>query len=276
MKLRIFVIAGLMSLRVFGQEQRKPFQLSRFIGDTLHAAEREYYGLFHKVIGFQAAVFYLNADSSLDAEVFFTDYGKESITVGRQSITLSSLQNYLIEKDKVRIKEQEANAADVVLFLRNGQKLKGELLSVRDSSIVLSKPFRGLKNDSTICLSAFSVRSQEIEKVIIVGKSRVLSGMGYGALVGAGAGIVIGIADGDDPPCPPDAWVCFPRYSAGAKAFIAGFGLGVLGTGIGAIVGAVSSTADKEIEPRENYDFSALKPRARYSAFEPEFLRKMK
>ena len=56
---------ALVHSRAPGQDQGKPIVVSPLIGDTLDAAERDYYHLFPSLDGFEWAVFYLNPDSSL-------------------------------------------------------------------------------------------------------------------------------------------------------------------------------------------------------------------
>lgn len=80
-------------------------------------------------------------------------------------------------------------------------------------------------------------------KIRRVTEERTLRGMGEGFLIGAGAGIlagvVVGFADGDDPPCMGDhQWLCF-SLTGGEKAVVFGVLLGGLGGVLGVAVGAV-------------------------------------
>jgi hypothetical protein len=69
-------------------------------------------------------------------------------------------------------------------------------------------------------------------------RSQTWRGAKLGLVIGAVAGIVLGLADGDDP---PENWFAM---TAGDKAMAAGAGLGLLGIGIGAGVGAASRVED--------------------------------
>jgi hypothetical protein len=63
-----------------------------------------------------------------------------------------------------------------------------------------------------------------------------VEGLGLGALIGGGAGAILGFADGDDE-CDNDH--CWFQMSAEGKAVLFGFVFGVLGGGVGLVVGAV-------------------------------------
>ena len=66
-------------------------------------------------------------------------------------------------------------------------------------------------------------------------KSRGMRNAGYGFLIGAGLGVVIGAAAGDD----PDDLISFTWEM---KAAVAGLGLGALGLVVGAVSGVTSPT----------------------------------
>lgn len=72
----------------------------------------------------------------------------------------------------------------------------------------------------------------EIYRVFVIGKSRFGYGIGMGFLTGATAGAVVGLASGDDDPH------TFLSLTAGAKAIILGFTLGITGAVVGGVVGA--------------------------------------
>ncbi len=69
-------------------------------------------------------------------------------------------------------------------------------------------------------------------------KSRFLQGLGYGFLVGAVTGTVIGAASGDDDPSQ------FFSMTAGEKAAVGAVSLGLLGGIVGGVIG-LSSPAEK-------------------------------
>ncbi len=65
-----------------------------------------------------------------------------------------------------------------------------------------------------------------------------VQGAGAGLLAGAAVGGVLGYAEGDDPPCGPEDWICL-GFTANEKAAIAG----VMGAGYGAIGGLLLGAA---------------------------------
>ena len=64
------------------------------------------------------------------------------------------------------------------------------------------------------------------------GQRKVLKSVGIGFLVGAGTGVLIGLASGDDQGS-------FLAYTAEEKAAMAGVALGLTGAAVGLIVGLV-------------------------------------
>lgn len=68
-------------------------------------------------------------------------------------------------------------------------------------------------------------------------------GMGIGAGAGALAGVLLGFADGDDPPCGDSEW-CFFNLTAGEKAVLGGIAFGGLGAIVGLVIGGVAGSDD--------------------------------
>lgn len=158
----------------------------------------------------------------------------------------------------------------VKVLLNNGQEIEGELLSVRDSSLVISTlEDSDIKDLSTQTAGLIAVRNQDIFHVILKGRSNILKGMGLGTLIGGGFGGFLGLASGDDPP----GWFSF---TAGEKAAMGAIAFGAVGFLVGTIAGVASSSGDEIVEPLLNQDFSSLRPIARFPDKEPEFLKKIK
>ena len=111
----------------------------------------------------------------------------------------------------------ERKGAELMILKTGGGQLQGELIAVRGETLILL--VSGL--DASVDLG-------EIGHITVVKKSRALSGMGYGLLAGAGAGIVTGLASNDDPPG-------FMSFSSAEKGVIAA----VLVGGVGVIIGLI-------------------------------------
>jgi len=161
-------------------------------------------------------------------------------------------------EEQLKYDEQDENVgAEVTLSLINGTEINGELLSIRDSTIILDK--KDYPNPIT------AVRTDEIQEITIEGSNYVLAGLGIGIVAGTLTGILVG-----------------SLLEENRQAYVSHeAGLGVLGFIVGAIAGPIIGYAlsseefvVQEIPP--GYDFSFLKPLARYSAEEPEYLRAIK
>lgn len=109
----------------------------------------------------------------------------------------------------------------------NDQKYKGQLLQLKDSSIVI----RYWQEEETLEISI-----KEIKKL----KFRKKGAIGMGAGIGAGTGIVVGIISGaiagDDPPS--ETWFDFSS-TAEEKSAGGAITLGVLGAATGSVIGSL-------------------------------------
>jgi hypothetical protein len=106
------------------------------------------------------------------------------------------------------------------------------LVGVQDSSIMVSKtpvPFNMTSGKTGFQI----INLSEIDEITLKRKGSAGRGALTGALIGAGAGILIGFASGDD----NTGWF---RFSAGEKAAALGLSLGALGGLVGVITGALS------------------------------------
>jgi len=70
--------------------------------------------------------------------------------------------------------------------------------------------------------------------VSVAQERKLRKSLGVGMLIGAGSGVVIGLASGDDEGT-------FLAFSAEEKAMAAGLGLGLVGGAVGLIVGAINT-----------------------------------
>lgn len=161
-----------------------------------------------------------------------------------------------------------AQGARVVLMLHNQQKISGRLLAVRDSALVISTK---KSNDRQID-RVIVIPQQDIRRVIIKGKSASGVGVGLGLALGVGIGIAVGGAAGDDPACGERYLTPCVRLDSGAKQLLGGFLGGAAGMALGSLVEFAASRRDRIIYPRNDHDFSALKPFAQFPEQEPDYL----
>lgn len=159
---------------------------------------------------------------------------------------------------------------EVRVLLNNGQEIEGELLSVRDSSLVVST-LEDFDPDDQVAQTRgiITLGNQEILRVVLKGESKILKGMGLGTLIGGGFGAALGFASGDDPP----GWF---SLTAGEKSVAGGIVFGAVGFIIGTVAGLASSSRDKIVEPLPDQDFSSLRPFAKFPEKEPEFLKQIR
>lgn len=120
---------------------------------------------------------------------------------------------------------KERRGAELVIQKIDGLKVKGELIAVKRNSLLLKEAESG---------ADWAVGVAEIKTITIVKKSKFWKGAGYGLLMGALTGAVIGLCarSGD--------------ISSGGAAGVGAAFFGGTGVLIGGIIGA-SSGKDKTI-----------------------------
>ena len=147
----------------------------------------------------------------------------------------------------------EKKGAEIVIHKKDGQQAKGELIAVKEDSLLLMENVTG---------ADVSVRVDDIKKVTIVKKSNALIGAGMGLLILGGGGAVIGLAQGGD-------WL----FSAEDMALIYGaiFGLiGLLAGGIGGAMDGIDKTIQFEgiSDPTIRVILIELRKKARITDFQ--------
>jgi len=293
----VCLVLLLVALPVPAQEKDKVVILSPRVGAVIDSTERSRFQVLPAVRDFVKAVIFQTPSGIYYVQITVLDSGgKERVIrlyypeeylqrtaeqiehfeelnagtyqMGQQPATLR-----VVEADRV-FAGPRSEGARVILLLNSGQQIHGELLSVRDSALVIST-IEDIheKELASQTASIHVIKNQEILHVTIKGKSKVLKGMVQGFLIGAGAGALLGLATYQ--PCPPKSFICLdfgPGVAAAGGAILLG-GAGFL---IGTIAGIASSRGDKVIEPLPGRDLSLLKPYARFPLEEPEFLGKIK
>ncbi len=167
-------------------------------------------------------------------------------------------------EDKINDYEQDENVGtEVTLLLKNRTEINGELLSVRDSTMIICTEHSATEEElASLKYPINYVRNDEIQDLTIEGSNYVWTGLGIGIAAGTGIGVLVGLAVEESRHAMISA-----ELALGVIGFIAG-------TIIGPIVGYLLSTDEvilHEIPP--GYDFSLLKPLARYPGEEPEYLK---
>ncbi len=247
------------------QEKVKPFIVSPLIGDTLSVEERNYYNMFSTIENFQWAVFFLNPDSTVRAEVTYLRDRILSDTVVYIDKKVESLRLFINARNdpgsNVQQREDNYKGSEIIVLRKNGTETSGKLLVVRQSSILLYNEDCIDEPIDINCVNEFN--NSDIRKVIVQGESNVGWGVGIGLLLGT-AVAVTGIIVGNESTDP---------LNEGMTIGITLFSVGVAIAAAGIIIGIASSTPDKIIEPFSEDDIKGLSVYSRYPQGEPEELK---
>jgi len=158
--------------------------------------------------------------------------------------------------------KEKNRGAELLIQKKDGQEIRGELLTVKGSRLLLM--------DSS-SLSGVTLDIGEISRIRVVKKSKFFKGLGYGSLLGVGIGAMLGLAQGDDEPG-------FMSWKAGDYALILGLAGGVLGGSVGGILGSLEGIDESiDLEGRSNDEIrlilNKLYSRSRYPAALPPNLK---
>ena len=185
------------------------------------------------------------------------------LAAGCSSTTYVSLEKdnrAKIEDKLIDAEKDEFVGVEVTLLLKDGEEVNGELLSVRENSMIICVEHSATEEElAKLIYPLTAVQNNEIQELTIEGSSYVWIGIGSGLLVG----FLIGMSAISEVEGTGDAWLFFGPI--------------VIYTVAGGVVGYLRSTNDvilQDIPP--GYDMSLLKPLARYPDEEPEYLREIK
>ena len=270
-----FFITNILVNNSLAQNDPSPFMVNPVIGDTLSLAERNYYQLFPQIDGFQWAVFYLNPDSSLNANVKYISDKEFRDTLINNYKSLKTLTYHINARNALEnesrdgfypvYKPSNEKGSEVCAYMNDGKETSGELLSVRKSSILILKPDCDENLNNLDCV--IHRKASEIDKLIIKGNSNIIMGIGLGLLASVVAAGVIYQANYKSsswgPPIDEEAVV-----SMGIATFCC--------ISLGTAVGIITSTPDKTIEPFSEDDIVGLSSYSRFPAEEPHSLKKVK
>jgi hypothetical protein len=171
-----------------------------------------------------------------------------------------------IEKQLEKVEKDTGVGVEVSLLLNNGNKVNGELLSVRDSAMILCEENSAKEEElAKLAYPILRFSNNEVQQLTIEGSNWIWEGIAVGAVVGAIAyyfGHLIVTYDSQE------------DSDEGKTLYTSLIGLSIA-AGWG--VGYALSTEEyilQEIPP--DYNWSILKPLSRYPNEEPEYLRVIK
>ena len=227
--------------------QDKLIKLSPEIGDTISLAERNYYGLFPGINDFQFAVMYLSNDTiALTKITYHTTEGILADTIIANSADyIGNFKASIRQINADRLENYESGTMITVRKL-GGNKFSGKLLAVQDSSIIICPDSISSPSAFIFLKTYVRLNTEEVKSVFIEvdSKPSVIWGAFIGSIIGLAVGVIVG--------------------SNQTEGYIsAEFGLGLSGTGLGALAGAgvgyLLSPADQTIEINSANDIAKLK-----------------
>ena len=168
-----------------------------------------------------------------------------------------------IENEIYEYEQDKNEGAEVTLSLQNGKEINGELLSVRDSTMIICTEHSAKEEELTsLKYPINTVRNDEIKELTIEGSNYVLAGLGIGIAVVTVIGYLVG-----------KGGVTGAVGSSAAVPLGTGGGF-LLGAIVGPLIGWAASTEEYILQEIPlGYDMTFLKPLARYPDEEPEYLR---
>lgn len=164
-----------------------------------------------------------------------------------------------IEEQIIKAEKDTSVGVEISLLLNNGSRYNGELLSVRDSTITLCTEYSAKEKElANLKYPVLHFSNDEMKELIIEGSNWVWEGIAAGTAVGIAAVVALaGIGAYDE--TTTSTPIAMPL---------------ILGIAAGWGIGYALSTEEyvlQEIPP--DYNWSILKPLARYPDEEPEYLR---
>ena len=187
-------------------------------------------------------------------------------------LNLSENNNEQVVETINNFQKEENVGAKLTLTLKDSTEITGELLSIRENTITICEYYSASNADlAELKYPVIVLNNDDIKVLVIEGSNNLGSGIAIGALAGAAFGaafaalIVVSKQDDFDPG---------PASSYYLVMVPGGFVVGAL---FGAARGAGTSVEEivlRDIPPR--YDFSIMKPLARYPDEEPDYLKTIK
>lgn len=185
--------------------------------------------------------------------------------------TQLSAQGSAAVKDSLLRVEQRVKGINILL--RDGQTVDGELLAVRESTIVVSTK-TNLEEQELInnMNSILVLNNRDVVHLSVKWESKILSIAGNSFLGFAGFGAILGLLLGGD----HGEFISIPRHEIALYEAVV---LGVVGGVVGLVFGFMSNISENLahhfVGPLTHNDLLKLKPIARYPINEPDWLQRI-
>lgn len=168
-----------------------------------------------------------------------------------------------------------ARAGEIRILFADGKEATVELLSVRDSAIVISRIPQNGEVASRIDPDLVTlVPFGKIDRIRVEGKSYVVTGLLLGAAGGAVIGGIIGGSQKTESEERNDISLMFIAPVEHGANTLTGVLIGGLGgLLLGAAIGGGASSPEAIIDPGNTGSIEQLRAEARYPRKEPEFLK---
>lgn len=250
----VLIIAQVNS---FSQEQDSLIQLYPGIGDTLNIFDRNYFKFYPQFDGFEFAVYYTRDNEFLVSKVTYIENGIRADTTFVQPLSTLSTIRSRMKLLNIENRKKFKSPGEAIITLKNGEKYNGELK-------MFSKDYLYLFAEDNWVYSTknerYKIKLADVDSIIILGESKVLSSMGWGALIGLAVGGVIGFVGG----ATADEQSGFINFSTEEGALFLGGFFGLIGGIVGLIAGLSSSTDDEFIQYNSQEELIRLNDYAEY------------
>ena len=190
-------------------------------------------------------------------------------TIGcRPTLNVAENNSELIEEKLNDYQKEEAIGAEVTLLLIEGEKISGELLSVRDSSITLCEKYSATEEElNNLKYPIKNVRTDTIAELEIKGNKYPLW-IGAGISLVAGTVVYLLVKDDEEENQESNAFSRTFNENLGTTCLIGGI------VALPIAIGHLLSTDNVTLtEIPTGYKFLPLKSLARYPNEESEYLR---
>ena len=200
----------------------------------------------------------------MKAAIIFFDIMLIFIVSCRPTLNVTETNTEQIEEKLIDYQKEDLIGAEVTLLLINGEKISGELLSVRDSSIALCATYSATEEELASLKHPISIiETDGIREFEIAGNTFPLwIGAGIGFVAGTTAGILV-INDLKETSAEESI-----DKALGSCCLVAGL------TALPVAIGRLLSTEDVILSDiPSGYKFLPLKSLARYPDEEPVYLK---
>jgi hypothetical protein len=131
----ILLFLGLLLPGLLFAQGREPVVVSPLIGDKLDRVERDYFKLIPHFDGFQEAIFYLNPDSSLSADIKYQKNNEIKDTTIKKYRSLASIRKYidLVIVGSINDIEDSKKGSTADILTTDSTLISGELIQIKEN-----------------------------------------------------------------------------------------------------------------------------------------------